>query len=95
MVRSRVSFVPLSASTSKSARPHVHRTVVNVSANPWGHLPAAISLVLLVERALDKNNQPLLRLMSKRIGITLGLGGKKGLSGATSDPDRDRTLGCL
>jgi len=46
-----------------------------------------IALQLLIERALDKSDQRLLRLMTKRVGVALRASGKTALCGAIKDPD--------
>ena len=45
-----------------------------------------IALQLLIERALDKNDQRLLRLMSKRIGVALRRQREHGRVHATQGP---------
>lgn len=45
-----------------------------------------IALELLVERALDKNDQRLLRLMTKRVGVALRLQKDKGVVKAEQGP---------
>ncbi len=45
-----------------------------------------IALELLVERALDKNDQRLLRLMTKRVGVALRLQKDKGVVKADQGP---------
>lgn len=45
-----------------------------------------IALELLVERALDKNDQRLLRLMTKRVGVALRLQREKGVVRSEQGP---------
>ncbi|HEY6991583.1 MAG TPA: hypothetical protein VH369_24530 [Bryobacteraceae bacterium] len=45
-----------------------------------------VALELLVERALDKNDQRLLRLMTKRVGVALRLQKDKGVVTAEGGP---------
>ncbi len=45
-----------------------------------------VALELLVERALDKNDQRLLRLMTKRVGVALRLQKDKGVVRADQGP---------
>jgi hypothetical protein len=45
-----------------------------------------IALELLVERALDKNDQRLLRLMTKRVGVALRLQRDKGVVDSVQGP---------
>jgi hypothetical protein len=45
-----------------------------------------IALELLVERALDKNDQRLLRIMTKRVGVALRLQRENGVVGCHQEP---------
>jgi hypothetical protein len=45
-----------------------------------------IALLLLVERALDKDDQKLLRLMTKRVGVALRLQREKGAAQCEQGP---------
>ena len=60
-----------------------------------------IALQLLVERALDKSDQKLLRLMTKRVGVALRLQREKGAAECEQGPGQymlwqiTRQFGCF